>query len=135
MQAARRTAHALAQPIEPLPLAIQRIPHGGGHSLLQVGQLAQALLTRRRTQFRRRRGRRGTKIGRKVTQREVGLVAHATDHRHGSTGDRTHHLLVIEGPEVLECPATPNQQQHIDVPSGLVPPIGSLECCRQLGGG
>ena len=61
---------------------------------------------------RRRRGR--PQIGDEVGDRDVGLVSDGGNHRHGRSGDRARHDLLVEGPEIFDGAATAADNDHVD---------------------
>jgi hypothetical protein len=132
VQAGRRPPQPLTQPVQPLSSPVQHVIERDRQPFGEVVQLTQALFTRGRTQLCRRRRCGRPEIGSKVAQGEIGLVTDPTDDRHRSTGDRANHLLVIEGPKILQRTTPPYQQQHVDVALDPVPLVGCFERQHQL---
>ena len=61
----------------------------------------------------RRARRRCAQIGGEVDQRGVGLVPHRRDQRDLRRGGGAHHLLLVEGPEILQAAAATGDDEDI----------------------
>ena len=57
--------------------------------------------------------RRGAKVGYKIGDRDIRLVADRRNHRNGALGNGAGDVLFIKGPEVFERTSTPGQNNQL----------------------
>ncbi len=106
----------------------QAMAHVTAQRPLKRGQTIAHRLHVRHNQFRRRRWRRRSQVGREIGNREIRLVTDRRYNRHRAGRNRPRQRLIVEAPQIFERAAAPGQHNHVG-PSMITKP---LEASHQL---
>ena len=91
-----------------------RVPQGCAQPVTELVYPAEKLVQARDHDLGRGRGGRGADVGHQVADRHVDLVTNRGDHRDRGRRDRPGDRFLVEGPQVLERPAAPPDDDDID---------------------